>query len=81
MAHVSQIELGCRHCSRQGVLCSLSVGIAKATTFDVSATLFDPLDPAFSNIVIINTSMASEDVTITGLTRVGPFTGAQNTIL
>jgi hypothetical protein len=55
----------------------LSVGSAKATTFDVSATI----DPAFcsgctlgGNIVIINTSIVSEDVTMTGLTGVGPFT-------
>jgi hypothetical protein len=53
-----------------------SVGSAKATTFDVSATI----DPAFcsgctlgGNIVII-TSIVSEDVTMTGLTGVGPFT-------
>jgi len=60
----------------------LSVGAAKATIFDVSATLFDPLNPDFcllgctlgGNIVIINTSVVSEDVTTTGLTGVGPFT-------
>jgi hypothetical protein len=55
----------------------LSVGAAKAITFDVSATI----DPFFcsgctlgGNIVIINTSIISEDVTVNGLTGVGPFT-------
>jgi hypothetical protein len=60
----------------------LSVGAANATIFDVSATLFDPLDPDFcllgctlgGNIVIINTSVVSENVTTTGLAGVGPFT-------
>jgi hypothetical protein len=52
----------------------LSVGAAKATTFDLSTTLDCSGCTLGGNIVIINTSIVSEDLTFTGLTGVGPFT-------
>jgi hypothetical protein len=61
----------------------LSVGSAKATTFDASATLFDPLDPTFCSkgctlsgtlVVTIIPSNVSADITITSPTGEGPFT-------
>jgi hypothetical protein len=53
----------------------LSVGAAKATTFDLSTTLdCGSACTLGGNIVIINNSIVSEDLTFTGLTGVGPFT-------
>jgi hypothetical protein len=52
----------------------LSVGAAKATTFDLSTTLDCSGCTLGGNIVIINNSIVSEDLTFTGLTGVGPFT-------
>jgi len=53
----------------------LSVGVAKATTFDLSTTLDCGSGCTLGgNIVIINTSIVSENLTFTGLEGVGPFT-------
>jgi hypothetical protein len=51
----------------------LSVGATKATTFDLSTTLDCSGCTLGGNIVIINNSIVSEDITFTGLTGVGPF--------
>ena len=52
----------------------LSFGAAKATTFDLSTTLDCSGCTLGGNIVIINNSIISEDLTFTGLPGVGPFT-------
>jgi hypothetical protein len=52
----------------------LSVGAAKATTFDLSTTLDCSGCTLAGTLVIVNNSIVSEDITFTGLTGVGPFT-------